>query len=89
MTGRVPVNNLFLYLTLKLQVFGVHSLIDIYYEQVLTHIKTVNDLVVVFMKDHPRAHFFIDELPACYTSTNQIKNDKLFQSPDLRHLAGL
>ena len=44
--------------------------------------KTVNDLLVSFMRGHPEDHFFIDELSVIST------RGQLFQGPDLAHLTG-
>ena len=64
-------------------------MIDRYYEEFKEDIKYLNDLVVRFMKDHPKDHFFIDELPVNVTHNNRSKNDPHFYGPDLTHLTGI
>ena len=54
---------------------------DHYYEKFNQDTQNINDLLVMFMKDNPQDHFFIDEVPVTTT------NDK-FAGPDLQHLTG-
>ena len=54
---------------------------DHYYKKHNEDTPNINDLLVMFMKDNPQDHFFIDEVPVT-------TGDEEFAGPDLQHLTG-
>ena len=46
------------------QALGIHDLMNLYFERFKSKIGCLSDLILIFMRNHPDDHIFIDEFPS-------------------------